>query len=102
MENTTHSNTEKITEEAPSVIEHEEVQILIIASKETLKRQKLKCGIDEVLKLVQDSLEENIFRESFDKTLQFLIDSDFVKTNSISNRMSLHTKKIILVETLST
>ena len=52
----------------------------------------MKCGKDEVLKLVQDSLEENISRESFDKTLQFLIDNDFVKSNSISN-MSLHTKK---------
>ena len=36
----------------------------------------MKCGIDEVLKLVQDSLEENISQESFDKTLQFLIDKD--------------------------
>ena len=34
MENTTHSNTEKITEEAPSVIEHEELETLIIASIE--------------------------------------------------------------------
>ena len=66
MEYTTHSNTEKIKEEAPSVIEHEELETLIIASIETLKRQKMKCGIDEVLKLVQDSLEENISRESFD------------------------------------
>ena len=29
----------------------------------------MKCGMDEVLKLVYDSLEENISRESFDKTL---------------------------------
>ena len=36
----------------------------------------MKCGIDEVLKLVQDSLEENVSRETFDKILQFLIDSD--------------------------
>ena len=69
MENTNHSNTEKITEEATSVMEHEELETLIIASIETLKRQKIKCGIDEVLKLVQDSLEENTSRESFDKTL---------------------------------
>ena len=32
----------------------------------------MKYGIDEVLKLVQDSLKENISRESLDKTLQFL------------------------------
>ena len=29
----------------------------------------MKCGIDEVLKLVQDSLEENISQENFDKSL---------------------------------
>ena len=51
MENTTHSKTEKVTEEATSVIELEELETLIIASIETLKRQKMKCGIiDKVLK----------------------------------------------------
>ena len=68
MENTTHNNTEKITEEATSLTEHDESETLIIASIETLKRQKVMCGIDEILKLVQDSLEEKISQESFDKT----------------------------------
>ena len=54
----------------------------------------MECGIDEILKLVQDSPEGNISQESFDKTLQSLIDSGFVKSNSISNR--------ILIVTLST
>ena len=53
----------------------------------------MKCRIDGVLKLVQDSLEENISRESFDKTLQSLIDSDFVKSVSISNRICLSIPK---------
>ena len=53
----------------------------------------MKCGTDEILKLVQDSPEENISRESFDKTLQSLIDSDFVKPNSISNRIFLSIPK---------
>ena len=52
----------------------------------------MKCGIDEVRKLVQDSLEENICLESFEKTLQHLIDNDFV-TNSVSNRVCLSTPK---------
>ena len=38
----------------------------------------MKCGIAEVRKLVQDSLEENISIESFEKTLQHLIDNDSV------------------------
>ena len=53
----------------------------------------MKCGIDEVRKLVQDSLEENISLESFGKTLQHLIDNNSVKSNSVSNRVCLHTKK---------
>ena len=69
MENTTYSNMEKITEEASRNIKHKELETLIIASIETLKRQKMMCGIDEVRKLVQDSLEEIISRETFDKTL---------------------------------
>ena len=69
MENTTYSNMEKITEEASRNIKRKELETLIIASIETLKRQKMMCGIDEVRKLVQDSLEEIISRETFDKTL---------------------------------
>ena len=49
-----------------------ELGTLLIASIETIKRQKMKCEIDEVLKLVHDFLKENISRESLDKTLQFL------------------------------
>ena len=93
MENTTYSNLEKITEETPKNIERKELETLIVASMETLKRQKMKCGIDEVRKLVQDSLEENISQESFDKTLQRLIDNDSVKSNSVSNRICLSIPK---------
>ena len=62
----------------------------------------MKSAIDEVLKLMQDSLEENISQESFDKTLQSLIDSEFVKSNSISNRICLFIPKIILIDMLLT
>ena len=48
---------------------------------------------DELRKLVQDCLEEKIFQESFDKTLQLLIDNNSVKSNSISNRVSLSVPK---------
>ena len=63
MENTTINKTEKSTEEIPSVIEVQELQTLIIASIETLKQQKMKHRIDEVLNLIQDSLEGNISGE---------------------------------------
>ena len=53
----------------------------------------MKCGIDEVRKLVQDSLEENISWQSFDKTLQLLINNGSVKFNSVSNRVCLSIPK---------
>ena len=93
MENSTYSNTEKITDETPRNIEHKELETLIIASMETLKQQKMRFGIDEVRKLVQDSLEESISLESFEKTLQHLFDSDSVKSNSVSNRVCLSIPK---------
>lgn len=54
----------------------------------------MKRGIDEILNLVQDSLEENISRESFDNTLQFMIGNVPVKSNSISKRICLSIAKM--------
>ena len=73
MENTTYSNIEKITAEAPRNVEYKELETLIIAYIETLKWQKMKCGIDKVRKLVQHSLEENVSLESFEKLYNRLI-----------------------------
>ena len=53
----------------------------------------MKCRIDQVLKLVQDSLEGYISREGFDKTLIFLIDNGSVKSNSVSDRICLSIPK---------
>ena len=42
------------------ILTTKEIEFLIIASTETLKRQNKKCGKDEVFALVKDSLEEAI------------------------------------------
>ena len=63
--------------------------MLIIASIETLERQKSKCGKDEVFKLVKDTIEESITRDIFDKTLDSLIESGSVKCSLIPNRTCL-------------
>ena len=47
----------------------------------------MKCGVDEVRKLVQH------FLESFDKTLQHLIDNDYVKYNSFLNDVCISISK---------
>ena len=53
----------------------------------------MKSGIDEVLNLVQDSLEEKTSWEGFNKTLQFLIGNSFVKSNSVLKRVLLSIPK---------
>ena len=74
------------TEETRSIIDNKEIELLIIVSIETLKRQKTKYGKDEVFKVVKDTTEENITRDIFDKTLDSLIKSDSVKCSLILNR----------------
>ena len=66
-----------------------EIELLIIASIETPKRQNKKCGKDEVFALVKDSLEETITMESFEKSLALLQASNSIKCNIISNRTCL-------------
>ena len=56
-------------EEILNIIDDKEIEVLIIALNEILKRQKSKYGKDEVSKFVKDTIEENITREIFDKTL---------------------------------
>ena len=80
------------TEEIPNVIDGKEIEVLITASIETLKRQKSKCGKDKVFKLVKDTIE-NITRKIFGETIESLIESDSVKCSLISNRTCLSLRK---------
>ena len=86
------------TEEIPNTIDGKEIELLIIASIETLKRQKSKCGKNEVFKLVKDTIEENITRDIFDKALKSLIECGSVKCSFISNRTCLSLRKHNAIE----
>ena len=48
----------RTTEETPNIIDGKEIEVVIIASIDTLNRQKGKCGKDEVFKLVKDTLKK--------------------------------------------
>ena len=74
-------------------IDDKEIELLIIASIETLKRQSKTCGKDEVFALVKDSLEQVITTESFEKSLALLQASNSIKFNIISNRSCLSIPK---------
>ena len=58
-------------------VDDKEIELLIIASIDTLKRQNKKCGKDEVFALIKDSLEEAITMKSFEKSLVLLQASNY-------------------------
>ena len=68
-------NAEKNTEKAPSVREHEKLETFVMASIETLKRQKMTCVINEFLKC-KILLRKTFFEKFLRKLSQFLIDND--------------------------
>ena len=89
------------TEEILNIIDDKEIEVLINASIETLKRQKSKCGKDELFKLVKDMIKENIIREVFDETLDSLIEGGSVKCRLISNRTCPCPRKHDAIENLN-
>ena len=71
-------------------IDNHEVELLIIASIQTLKRKNKRCGRDEVFELVKDSTDDDtVTKETFDKLLNQLINSNSVKLNTVGNRECL-------------
>ena len=57
------------------ILDNTELQTLILASMQTLKRNNKKYGTEEVFQLVLESLDSDIEKESFDKILEFLINN---------------------------
>ena len=49
------------------IVDNTELQTLISASVQTLKRNNKKCGTKEVFQLVLESLDSDIDKGSFDK-----------------------------------
>ena len=69
------------------------LETLIIASVRTLKRGNKKCGREEVSKLVNDTLCNEICKDLFNETLDSLIENQFIKCNIISNQECLYLPK---------
>ena len=60
-------------EEVPNIIEGRDLETLIVTSIETLKRSYKKCGKEEVLHLVQESVDSEVTKEHFEELLDKLI-----------------------------
>ena len=72
--------------------EEKDLEMLIIASIQTLKRENKKCGNEEVFNLVKDSVDGVIKKEVFNSLLDILVQKESIKkqankqTNKIGNR----------------
>ena len=77
------------------IVDNTELQTLILASIQTLKRNNKKCGTEEVFQLVLESLDSDIDKESFDKILEFLIKNQKVKTSCYANKTCLSRSSLI-------
>ena len=69
------------------------LKTLIIASVRTLKQGNKKCGREEVSKLVNDTLCNEIYKDLFNETLDSLIENQLIKCNITSNRECLYLPK---------
>ena len=77
----------------PENILNEELESLIMASIQTRKRSNKKCGKEEVLELVNNSLQKEISREIFKSLLYRLIEKQYVKVNVLRKRTCLSLPK---------
>ena len=98
----THPNVVDETRNLHANIDDKEIELLIIASIETLKRQNKKCRKDEAFALVKDSLEEAIIMESFKKSLELIHTSHSIKGNIVSNQTRLSIPKYSSIPKVST
>ena len=75
-------------EKVPHIIEGRDLETLNIASKETLKRNK-KCGKEEVLHLVQESINSEVTKEHFEELLDKSIKCHYVVIRLVGTRTCL-------------
>ena len=67
---------ESITDEINNHFANDkDLEILVVASFQTLKRGNKKCGREEVWMLVNDSLKKDITKEAFELILNSVIDN---------------------------
>ena len=80
-------------EEGPHIIEGRDLETLIVASIGTLKRSNKKCGKEEVLHLVQESVDSEVTKEHFEELLDKLIKCQSVQIKLVGTRTCLSLPK---------
>ena len=74
----------------PIAVEEKDLEMLIIASIQTLKRENKKSGKEEVFNLVKDSVDGVIKKEVFNNLLDILVQKESTKkqTNKQTNKQT--------------
>ena len=85
METSSHDNNSNIVST--------QLETLILASIQTLKRSNKKCGNEEVFELVLESLDNPIDRNYFDETIEILIQNRKIKLSCYANKSCLSLPK---------
>ena len=85
METSSHDNNNNIVST--------QLETLILASIQTLKRSNKKCGNEEVFELVLESLDNPIDRNYFDETIEILIQNRKIKLSCYANKSCLSLPK---------
>ena len=80
-------------EEVPHIIEGRDLETFIVASIETLKRSNKKCGKEEVLCLVQESVDSEVTKEHFEELLDKSIKCRFVQIKLVGTQTCLSLPK---------
>ena len=68
------------------MVEGRDLKTLIVASRETLKCSNKKCGKEDVLNLVQESVDNEIRKEHFEERLNKLIKCHSVQIKLVGTR----------------
>ena len=75
------------------MVEGRDLKTLIAASIETLKRSNKKCGKEEALHLLQNSVDNKITKEHFEERLKKLIKCHSVQIKLVGTRTCLSITK---------
>ena len=92
------SKMEAITDDKNShFFNDKDLEVLVVASIQTLKRGNKKCGKEEVCKLVTDSLNMDIAREALTLNLNIFGKQECLSLPKTSCKVSDDTVKKILI-----
>ena len=80
-------------EEVPDTIEGRDLETLIVASIETLKRSNKNCDTEKVLHLVQESVDSEVTKEHLEELPDKLIKCHSVKIKFVGKRTCLSLSK---------